>query len=222
MSKKSKGKNSVAVSWAYAQGLVEQDGINVFYDNLIVNSIRPFGETQYKVNVGYTVTLESHELVQIDRRRKKSKYQNVRVWVWEGLPNRSFPTQRSAEKHGNDSGIFSLGKLVKFDSKSEYKRWLTLIQSQADGVISDLTLQPRFELMLYEYEGKTVKREYVADFSYMLGNKRVIEDVKGVETDLFKFKRDLLIFTYLNMFVLDKWKFKIVNTDVVDISPRLG
>lgn len=80
-----------------------------------------------------------------------------------------------------------------FDSVVEGARYLELRQMQEGGLIRDLTLQPRFRLCSREGEHVTT---YVADFSYFeiapeLGNwpcNIVVEDVKGVQTDVFRIK----------------------------------
>lgn len=88
---------------------------------------------------------------------------------------------------------------IRFDSKKEARRYVELNQMQAQGLIHDLALQPRFEL-LEAFTDKTGKRHrainYTADFEYREGDNIVIEDVKGVETAVFKIKRKLFCKKY--------------------------
>ena len=70
----------------------------------------------------------------------------------------------------------------KFDSQAEYRRWLDLSMLQADGEIIGLKMQPKFELQpaFTSANGQRYRAiTYTADFEYMRGGVRVIEDVKG-------------------------------------------
>lgn len=82
---------------------------------------------------------------------------------------------------------------VTWDSKREYQRWLVLRQAEADGLISDLERQPKFELIpaIKETYVKHLKTKdkvyertvqlacsYTADFRYIKDGKVVVEDVK--------------------------------------------
>lgn len=68
------------------------------------------------------------------------------------------------------------------------------------GEIKDLELQPRFELQpSFKKNNKTYRKtEYIADFKYFdtKSNKLVVEDVKGIETEVFKIKRKLFEYKY--------------------------
>ena len=73
---------------------------------------------------------------------------------------------------------------------------------QRAGEISELNRQVPFVLMpSYTISDKTTKQgfktvreiRYIADFTYRLKDgTRIIEDVKGMQTDVFKLKRKLL------------------------------
>ncbi|KKM61764.1 hypothetical protein LCGC14_1528450 [marine sediment metagenome] len=83
-----------------------------------------------------------------------------------------------------------------FDSKAEYSRYLELNLLQHGGLISELELQPEYELIpaYTRTDGKKIRHMvYRADFRYKDDNGQiVVEDVKGVETAVFKLKRKLL------------------------------
>lgn len=90
-----------------------------------------------------------------------------------------------------------------FPSKLEARRYGQLKQLLRAGEIEDLKLQPRFPL---EVDG-VVLGTYVADFSYRQFvpltrgsvsriKVRIIEDAKGVETQVYKLKRDLFLQLY--------------------------
>ena len=87
---------------------------------------------------------------------------------------------------------------ICFDSKREARRYVYLKHLQEGGLISDLTLQPEFELIpKHKHDGQTVRAtKYRADFQYVQDGKIVIEDVKGFANAEFKLKKKL--FEYLN------------------------
>ncbi len=80
---------------------------------------------------------------------------------------------------------------IKFDSKKEMKRYKELLMLLRAKKINFLELQPKFLLQeKFKYRGKTERAiYYIADFKYLRADgKVVVEDVKGVETDVFKLK----------------------------------
>lgn len=98
---------------------------------------------------------------------------------------------------------------ITFDSKKEATRYRELKALERVGKIDRLELQPRFVLMDgFRYEGKAVRKiEYVADFLYrdLSTCELVVEDVKGVKTDVYKLKKKLFLKHYGN-----EYKFKEV------------
>lgn len=93
-------------------------------------------------------------------------------------------------KYGN-SKVEYKGEV--FDSKRELQRYHVLCQAEADGLISDLERQPKFELIpaIKETYVKHLKTKdkmcertvqlacsYTADFRYVKDGKVVVEDVK--------------------------------------------
>lgn len=89
---------------------------------------------------------------------------------------------------------------ITFDSKKESERYASLLLLERAGVISNLKLQPRFLLQEgFVYQGhKERKIEYVADFQYEKNGEVIVEDVKGMKTDVYKLKRKLFLFRYGN------------------------
>ena len=92
---------------------------------------------------------------------------------------------------------------IKFDSKLEAERYEQLKILERAGVISDLELQPEYELIpSFRKNGKTWRKTvYKADFRYILceNNIIIIEDVKGstaVITDVFRLKQKLFEYKY--------------------------
>jgi Protein of unknown function (DUF1064). len=80
-----------------------------------------------------------------------------------------------------------------FDSAKEAQRYRELKLLERAGEISDLELQPRFLLQeSFKKNGKTYRKiDYVADFKYTENGKIIVEDVKGLQTDVFKIKHKL-------------------------------
>lgn len=89
---------------------------------------------------------------------------------------------------------------ITFDSKKEASRYQELKLMEKAGAIMNLELQPRFLLQdKYIYQGKTVRKiEYIADFRYKdtKTGKTIVEDVKGVKTDIYKLKKKLFLCRY--------------------------
>ena len=86
-----------------------------------------------------------------------------------------------------------------FASKREAQRYLELKMLEKAGEISNLELQKRFELIPSQrIGGKAVERPcyYVCDFAYCEGGKQVIEDAKGMKTEVYKIKKKLMLYKY--------------------------
>lgn len=102
---------------------------------------------------------------------------------------------RSKQKYGNRQTTY--GSLT-FDSKKEMQRYLVLKKAQEDGLISELTLQPKWEVLPAKKEMvriekqlktkvKVIEKErtlmlpihYTADFSYIKDGELIVEDVKS-------------------------------------------
>ena len=84
---------------------------------------------------------------------------------------------------------------ITFDSKAEARRYAQLKIQEMAGEITELTLQPVYELApAVVIEGrKRPAIRYKADFEYMRGSHIVIEDVKGVATPVYRIKRHLMM-----------------------------
>lgn len=94
-----------------------------------------------------------------------------------------------------------------FDSKREANRYCELRFMLQAKLIKDLELQPRFELQpSFRKNGKTYRKiEYVADFKYFDNQKQkfVVEDVKGMLTDVFKLKRKMFEYRYPDLELIE-------------------
>ena len=87
---------------------------------------------------------------------------------------------------------------IKFQSKLEGTRYQQLLWLLNADEISDLKLQPEFQI----FEGyidsvtgeKHKSRYYVGDFKYTdkKSHQTIVEDTKGIETDVFKLKWEMV------------------------------
>ncbi|WP_282926906.1 DUF1064 domain-containing protein [Helcococcus kunzii] len=85
---------------------------------------------------------------------------------------------------------------MTFDSILEKDRYIELKRLEKLGIISDLRLQPKFEIIpTVRYKNKTYRvTYYIADFMYLDSkNNLIVEDTKGFETDVYKLKRKLFL-----------------------------
>ena len=97
-------------------------------------------------------------------------------------------------KYGNQKTQY---KGISFDSKKECNFYIYLEQLEAQGEISELQRQVRFELQpSFEYKGKRIRAiTYVADFTfYDKEGKYHIVDTKGVKTEAYKLKKKMMQF----------------------------
>lgn len=101
---------------------------------------------------------------------------------------------------------------ITFDSQKEARRYSELLLLVKAGEISDLRRQVKFELIPAQREpdvtgprggiikGKVIEREvaYYADFVYRdkRTDRTVVEDVKGMRTEVYNLKRKLMLWRY--------------------------
>lgn len=83
----------------------------------------------------------------------------------------------------------------RFDSQAEARRYAELRLMEREGLVHDIRLQPRFVLQ-ESFKDTTGARyraiEYRADFQYTeTSGCVVVEDVKGVDTPVWKLKEKL-------------------------------
>ena len=105
---------------------------------------------------------------------------------------------------------------IVFDSVKESKRYQQLKLMEKAGIICNLKRQVKYELIPAQYmNGKCIERAvtYTSDFEYdellkarqrtvmvyddskVIG-RHIVEDVKGVKTDVYKIKRKLMLHKY--------------------------
>lgn len=87
---------------------------------------------------------------------------------------------------------------ITFDSRKEADRYLALKGMEKDGAIENLRRQVRYELIpAFDVDGRHYRPVYyVADFVYEEDGKEVVEDVKGMMTDVYKLKSKLFARRY--------------------------
>lgn len=87
-----------------------------------------------------------------------------------------------------------------FDSKRERDHYIELKRLEQGGFLRGLRRQVKFYFNLPEgplkirsgryKEGRRVS--YIADFEFVMNGKRVVQDVKGMDTDVSRLKRALV------------------------------
>ena len=77
---------------------------------------------------------------------------------------------------------------IRFASQAEGRRYAELKLMEKSGAITRLQLQPSFKCLI---DNKLVCT-YRADFSYFTKTSRVVEDVKGVKTPVYRIKKKLV------------------------------
>jgi len=95
------------------------------------------------------------------------------------------------------------GIRMKFDSKMEANEALRLAQMEMDGAITDLMLQPKFDIqpsftVITNKTKNGVSKQgtmnYTPDFAYRKGLEVVVLEVKGFATTSYKMRRKMFLF----------------------------
>lgn len=110
---------------------------------------------------------------------KTSEVWKNRVWALSG--SRNVPRSKYRNIRTEIDGI-------RFDSRAEAVRYQELKLLEKAGKIRQLELQPKFVCYV---NGEKVCT-YRADFAYFTDLGRVVEDVKGVRTPVYKLKKKLV------------------------------
>lgn len=112
-----------------------------------------------------------------------------------------------ASKYGNAKPIY---KGIEFDSGLEMLRYRFLERKLKAGQITELRRQVRYPLIPAQFKhpfyitngngkkmpepGKEGAVSYIADFVYKRNGVEVVEDAKGVRTDVYIIKRKLMLY----------------------------
>lgn len=95
------------------------------------------------------------------------------------------PTGRVGRKRHKFGAIPTVVDNIRFASKAEAARYVQLKLLLKAGEITDLELQPKYPLLVCGIKIGS----YVGDFEYTEGEVRVTEDVKGMKTPLYRWKK---------------------------------
>ena len=116
--------------------------------------------------------------------------------------------RQSKAKYGNKTITTPEGK---FDGKYEWERWLFLKEAAKNGQISALRRQVEFTLIPRQTKTKITHLKtkdkieeafaehpvtYIADFVYEKNGETIVEDFKGVRTDVYVVKRKLMLYVH--------------------------
>lgn len=95
-------------------------------------------------------------------------------------------TKRALLQRSKYGAVPTLSHGIRFHSAAEARRYDELLLLARAGEITDLVVQPRFPLYVYEFGhlAEPVKiGEYVADYGYIeRDGEEVVEDVKGMRS----------------------------------------
>ena len=83
---------------------------------------------------------------------------------------------------------------IQFDSKREAQRYSELKLLERAGVIQNLRLQVKFELIPKQQGERACT--YIADFVYEENGQTVVEDAKGMKTKDYIIKRKLMLWMH--------------------------
>jgi hypothetical protein len=90
------------------------------------------------------------------------------------------PRVRGAKKTTRDG--------ITFDSAKEANRWTELTLEERAGKITNLRRQVPFALVV----NRINVANYVADFVYLRNGREVVEDSKGMRTEVYRLKAKLM------------------------------
>lgn len=88
---------------------------------------------------------------------------------------------------------------IEFDSTAEMQYYQVLAARQAAGEISELEIQPRFEVIpgFRDMAGKRhAPRHYTPDFQFKEQGRIVVIEVKGFKTEAYILRRTLFLYQY--------------------------
>lgn len=89
---------------------------------------------------------------------------------------------------------------IMFASKREAKRYSELCLLERAGEIASIELQPKFPCVV---NGQKVCT-YIADFAYLNSQgSRIVEDVKGFKTPMYRLKKKLVEALYPNVKIVE-------------------
>jgi hypothetical protein len=110
-----------------------------------------------------------------------------------GKRRKASKAKSTKSKYGNKK-VTLFGRT--FDSKREANYYPVLRARLRAGEISDLRLQEKIFITIggveVRYERGNAHMYYIADFTFREDGRKVVIDVKGMKTDVYRLKRALL------------------------------
>lgn len=91
---------------------------------------------------------------------------------------------------------------IKFDSQFELKCWIYLEELVKEGKINNLQRQVKFEIIPANSVYRAVN--YVADFTFFVGDKYIVADAKGLILPEFRIKQKIFFDKYKNQIYVFK------------------
>ena len=83
---------------------------------------------------------------------------------------------------------------IKFDSEFELKCWIYLEELVKEGRINNLQRQVKFDIIPANSVYRAVN--YVADFTFNIGDKNIVADAKGLVLPEFRLKQKIFFDKY--------------------------
>lgn len=130
--------------------------------------------------------------------KNKNNAPQVKKMQFTHMTNKEYRALLQKPEHKFHNQI-TINHGIQFDSKKEALRWDELQHLQRIGVIKNLQRQVPYELQppYTTRDGRKIRKiEYIADFVYEQGGETIVEDAKGVQTDVFKIKRKMFEYKY--------------------------
>lgn len=103
---------------------------------------------------------------------------------------------------------------IKFDSQFELNCWIYLKKLESEGKIKDLNRQIKFELLPANRLYRALN--YIADFTFYVGDRYIVADAKGLVLPEFKIKQKIFYDKYGNQIYIFK---KLSDVDkIIDMT----
>lgn len=111
---------------------------------------------------------------------------------YPGWENYTVPAGKPARRSKYRAERTEVGGIV-FASRREAARYEALLTEQKSGAITGLEVQPQYPLSVVQPSGVTVViGRYIADFRYQRDGRMVVEDAKGMRTEVYRLKKKIV------------------------------
>lgn len=153
--------------------------------------------------------MEINDLPERYRSQAARAYEKASDGSCEGLKQESGAMSRLGAKNGPKRQKYGNKKIEMdghmFDSKKEAEHYAELKLLERAGKISNLILQPRYELIpAFSKNGKKYRKtEYVADFQYEKDGEIIVVDVKGFRPAVYNLKKKMFEYRYPQLTIME-------------------